>query len=226
MQERIENVIRSLQDVSEDLCAVSDDIWLSIDHNDSEAVSNGAKFKLNFNRASEDYSIIANKIGEILEAFKTSSYKVETLNETKALQRQARERLIQSLDQKVPYSLDHDFSYKRPIAYKLGDQYFPDLSSWSFIFRSLCQFLYERNPTAYLNLPDNPNLLSRRGTKYYSRLVEDLRIAKDYCGGVFVETNLSANGIRDNIEKLLPEFEIEVGSFQVFLREDRDALSL
>ena len=98
MQERIESVIRSLQDVTEDLLTVSDDIWLSIDHNDSEAVSNGAKFKLSFNRASEDYSIIANKIGEILEAFKTSNYNADPVHETTALQRQARERLIQSLD--------------------------------------------------------------------------------------------------------------------------------
>ena len=39
----------------------------------------------------------------------------------------------------------------------------------------------------------------------------------------FAECNLSANGIRDVIARLLAAFEIHTDQLQIFLREDRDA---
>jgi len=41
--------------------------------------------------------------------------------------------------------------------------------------------------------------------------------------GLFVECNLSANGIRDMIRRLLVAFDLEPGKIQLFLRQDRDA---
>ncbi len=43
--------------------------------------------------------------------------------------------------------------------------------------------------------------------------------------GVFAETNLSANQIRDNIARLLCAFGLPERAFAVYLREDRDAFN-
>jgi hypothetical protein len=42
---------------------------------------------------------------------------------------------------------------------------------------------------------------------------------------LYAEDNLSANGIRDTIRRLLATFEIPKDRLQLFLREDRDARS-
>jgi hypothetical protein len=41
--------------------------------------------------------------------------------------------------------------------------------------------------------------------------------------GLFVESNLSANGIRDIIRQLLAAFDIPKDRVKIFLRQDRDA---
>jgi len=220
---RIEKVVHNLQAVSEDLLAVSDDIWLSIDHNDSAAISKGARFKLSFNEVSEEYSSISNRICEILDAFKGAECQPDTGSKHSATQRQKKDRAVKILDQRVPHSLEEDFSYKRPVGFKVGDLSFPDLNSWALIMENLCMHLFSLDPDKYQEAPDNDKLLSVRGNKFYSRIPEDLRVPREFCGGVFVETNLSANQIRDNIKKLLQVFGIPGRSFEVFLREDRDA---
>jgi len=69
----------------------------------------------------------------------------------------------------------------------------------------------------------NPDFISSRGYRYSTRQREDLRAAADFGRGVFAETNLSANQIRDNIARLLEAFGLPRDAFAVFLREDRDA---
>jgi hypothetical protein len=220
---RIEKVVHNLQAVSEDLLAVFDDIWLSIDHNDSVAISKGARFKLSFNEVSEEYSNISNRICGILDAFKGAECQPGTEAGHSVAHRQKKDRAVKVLDQKVPHSLEEDFSYKRPVGFKVGDLSFPDLNSWALILENLCMHLFSLDPDTYQETPDNDKLLSVRGNKFYSRIPEDLRVPREFCGGVFVETNLSANQIRDNIKKLLQVFGIPGRSFEVFLREDRDA---
>ena len=49
MKNRIRTILTNLENVREDLLALSDDIWLSIDHNDSIAMDEGVKFKKEYN---------------------------------------------------------------------------------------------------------------------------------------------------------------------------------
>ena len=49
MRERIQSILTNLDAVGEDLLALSDDIWLNIDHNDNGALAEGVRFKTAFN---------------------------------------------------------------------------------------------------------------------------------------------------------------------------------
>ncbi len=71
-------------------------------------------------------------------------------------------------------------------------------------------------------LPYKPDFTSNRGKKSFSRHREDLRQPSDYGHGIFAETNLSANQIRDGIARLLAAFGLPERAFVVYLREDRD----
>jgi hypothetical protein len=48
-------------------------------------------------------------------------------------------------------------------------------------------------------------------------------VTADFGRGVFAETNLNANQVRDNIARLLGAFGFAKEDLAVFLREDRDA---
>jgi hypothetical protein len=72
-------------------------------------------------------------------------------------------------------------------------------------------------------LPENPDFISNRGHPSFSQGTESLRTAWAIGDGLYAEVNLSANGIRDTIQRLLATFEIPKDRLQLFLREDRDA---
>ncbi|NBC14531.1 MAG: hypothetical protein GVY09_14570 [Gammaproteobacteria bacterium] len=49
MTNRIRSILEQLEQTREDLLALSDDIWLSIDHNDGDALDAGVEFKRRYN---------------------------------------------------------------------------------------------------------------------------------------------------------------------------------
>ena len=69
MRERIRSILANLEAVGEDLLALSDDIWLNIDHNDSRAVQKGAEFKVAFNEAVSEFSHSSSRLSQLVEDF-------------------------------------------------------------------------------------------------------------------------------------------------------------
>ena len=134
-----------------------------------------------------------------------------------------RERIIQSLYQRVPHGLGEDFCYKRPAVFTLDGVPFDGTNTWSQVNVTLCRHLATLKPSVFDALPDNPDFTSNRGNKSFSRHREDLRQPSDYGHGIFAEPNLSANQIRDSILRLLAAFGFPERAFVVYLREDRDA---
>ena len=101
MRQKIQNILSNLESIGEDLLALSDDIWLNIDHNDSDAVAKGAEFKIAFNNAVGEFSIVSSRLAQLVEEFT----EVPPFEAPKAPdspeERERRERTIRSLDQQV-----------------------------------------------------------------------------------------------------------------------------
>ncbi len=223
MHQRIRSILGNLEAVGEDLLTLSDDIWLNIDHNDSRAVERGAEFKIQFNEAVSDFNRSASHLSRLVEEFtKVPPFEAPAAPESRE-ERERRERIIRSLDQHVPHTLAEDFRYKRPVAFTLGGVPFDGTSTWSQVYETLCRHLASINPSVFEALPANPEFISNRGNKYFSRNPSDLRIPRDFGRGVLAETNLSANQIRDSIKRILTTFGFGEKEFAVYLREDRDA---
>jgi hypothetical protein len=124
----------------------------------------------------------------------------------------------------VPHGLDEDFRYKRPAVFTLDGVPFDGTHTWSQVYETLCRHLAKLKPAVFDQLPDNPDFISSRGNRSFSRQRDDLRAAADFGRGVFAETNLSANQIRDNIGRpAARRIRLPRDAFAVFLREDRDA---
>jgi len=135
--------------------------------------------------------------------------------------RALRQRVIRSLDPSVPHTLAEDFLYKRPVAFKFGGVSFNGTTKWSQVYETFLRHLLSVNPAGFEALLDGQDFAS---TKYFSKNRSDLRKPIEVGNGVFAEMNFSANGIRDNIKRLLKAFSREENEFVVYLREDRDAL--
>ena len=223
MRERIQSILTTLEALGEDLLALSDDIWLSIDHNDSEAVAKGAEFKIDFNNSVGEFQAVAARLSGLVEDFtQVPSFEAPDAPGS-AEERERRERMIRSLDQRVPHGLDEDFRYKRPAVFTVNGVPFDGTNTWSQVYQTLCRHLSTLKSAVFDGLPDNPEFTSKKGNKYFSRQGGDLRIPREFGRGVLAETNLSANQIRDNMRRLIETFGFPQTAFVVYFREDRDA---
>ncbi len=223
MRQRIQSILSNLDAVGEDLLALLDDIWLNIDYKDSDAVAKGAAFMIAFNNAVGDYREVSGRLSHLVEEFtQVPTFEAPSAPASDA-ERERRERLIRALDRRVPHGLGEDFRYKRPAIFTLDGVPFDGTNTWSQVHETLCRYLATLKPAVFAALPSNPDFTSSKGNRYFSRDPSDLRLGRDFGGGVLAETNLSANQIRDNMRRLLAAFGLPETAFVVYFREDRDA---
>jgi hypothetical protein len=134
-----------------------------------------------------------------------------------------RDRIIKELDKTSPHTLDEDFTYKRPFGFILQDSAIKGLKTWKNMYLHVLNLLRVKDSNKFSVLPKDEKFISKRGNPLFSKTGKDLRVAEKLNEGLFVEVNLSANMIRNNIRELLSYFDIEPLSMKVYLREDRDA---
>jgi len=222
MTDRIRNILRELDQTRENLLALSDDIWLSIDHNNTVAMREGADFKEKYNEKMAAFDRLADELSALVQKFT----KVKTDDEPAiptARTAAATERVIRDLDQKEPHSLDEDFTYKRPYGFRLEDEAHSDVVTWRRLYTLICHQLARRKPQVFKQLPENPAFISPHGNPGFSHDPKVLRWAMELPDSLFAEANLSANGIRDQLKKLLVVFGIDTKTLRLYLRQDRDA---
>lgn len=227
MTNTIREILRDLERVRENMLALSDDIWLGIDHNDPEALDAGYTFKRDYNKRMIEFDRLASEISDLVQTF--TAVKIEgpdegaTLTET---EQQKRERLIRDLDKSQPHAIDENFTYKRPYGFKLCGEAFVDLVCWRRVLELVCQVLARRDRARFDALPDNPEFHSNRGNSRFTRDPARLRAPTRITDTVHVECHMSANHVRDFIRELLRAFSIAEAELSIYLRQDRDAHSV
>ncbi len=221
MTRRIRSILEDLEAVRENLLALSDDIWLSIDHNDAETLDRGYQFKKTYNEKLASFDTLASEISAIVQQF--TAVRLESEEETGTDDEAANERIIRELNRDEPHCIDEDFTYLRPHGFILDGKGTIGITTWRRLYENFCQQLAQRDPERFHALPGNEDHISNRGHRAFNTNPEELRSAGPIADGIHAEINLSANMIRNEIRRLLNTFEIPEERFQVYLREDRDA---
>ena len=152
-----------------------------------------------------------------------TSVRLEEEEQVGSEDREDNERIVQELNREEPHAIDEDFTFKRPHGFILDGQGTTGITTWRRLFELTCQQLLRRDPDRFCSLPDDPDFITNRGNRSFSRDPKDLRSANLIGEDIYAEINLSANGLRDCIRRLLATFEIPKDHFRIFLREDRDA---
>lgn len=219
--ERTREILEDLEAVRENLLALSDDIWLSIDHNDSDALEEGVQFKRAYNEKMSAFDSMATELSAMVQQF--TSVRLEAGEETGVDDAEQNERIIRELNREEPHSIDEDFTYKRPHGFILAGEATTGITTWRRLFELVCQQFLRRDHDRFHGLTEHPDFISNRGHHSFTRNSDELRSASLIGDDIYAEINLSANSFRDCIRRLLDVFGIPAEELQLFLREDRDA---
>jgi len=218
---RTRRILEDLETVRENLLALSDDIWFSIDHNDPAALEAGVEFKRAYNAKATAFDTVASELSDLVQQY--TGARLQQSEQSGGADREQNERIVAELNRDEPHRLDEEFTYKRPYGFILDGQGTTGVTTWQRLFELVCRQLFDRDESRFRGLCEHPDFISNRGHHAVTNEPHSLRKPLSVEGGLFVEANLSANGIRDVIRQLLATFDIPLERMQVFLRQDRDA---
>lgn len=218
---RTRDILQDLEAVRENLLALSDDIWLSIDHNDDQALEEGVQFKRAYNEKLAAFDALAADLSALVQRF--TSVRLEAGEQTGAEDEAENARIVRELNREEPHAVDEDFTFKRPHGYILQGQGASGITTWRRLYELVCQELLRRDGQRFESLTDHPDFVSNRGHHQFTRDPSKVRSATLIGNGIHSEINLSANALRDVLRRLLAVYEIPEPDLQLYLREDRDA---
>lgn len=218
---RTRQILEDLEAVRENLLGLSDDIWLSIDHNDPAALEAGVEFKRAYNTKAAAFDALASELSALVQQY--TGARLEQAEQTGAAGHEQNERIVAELNRDEPHRLDEDFTYKRPYGFILDGQGTTGVTTWQRMYELVCRQLFVRDEARFRALHEHPDFISNRGRHTVTADPSSLCTPVAVGGGLFVEGNLSANGIRDVFRRLLAAFDLPAERMQIFLRQDRDA---
>lgn len=222
MSDVVRNILTDLERTRENLLALSDDIWLNIEHNDSEALKAGTAFKLAYNEKMAEFDRLATALSALVQQYTDVRIEEETGPQECT---DSNERVILELDRETPHDLSENFTYKRPFGFILRDRAFQNIVTWRRLYELVCKVVIELQeaPRSGVVREDGPWVA--QSFPGIAKEPETLRSPMMVAEGAYLEANLSANGIRDAIRKLLKARAIPESELRIYLREDRDAAS-
>lgn len=221
MEDRVKRILTNLETVRQYLLELSDDVWLGIDHNDTQALDEGVQFKRAYNEKLAEFDQVSSDISELVQGFTRVRIDQATAVEPARQARAESQRITRELDKDTPHSIHESFTYTRPYGFVLGDYAANNLLTWRQLYEAFCKVLAQRDPQRFRGLPDNPRFISRK--KQFSFDRGDLRNGQPVGHGVYAEVHMSAKNLGDLMSRLLNEFGLSHGDLKIYLRQDRDA---
>lgn len=221
---KIQHILEQLADVNEQLVSLSDDIWLGIDHRDNESIIEGSQFIQDYNLATSQLSKAAATVElQLLTYFKNDIESVQPVIEHGNDDTIKNQRMIKELDRSKAYSLNDNFTYKRPYGFVLKGIAYTNITTWKAVYLKVLHALYKESPAAFSALVTDKRFISKRGNPLFTEDPKKLRVAQSLPAGFYTEVNMSANSIKDTLLQVLAYFSIDAKEMKIYLREDRDA---
>lgn len=221
-ENEIKRILDMMDETLEKLLALPDDMHLNIDPRDNTSLKEGYEFISAFNDDLDAYSKLTQNLKKRIEKHFTVNSETEEIEQSHDI-KDKRQRIIAELDKTQPHELNENFTYKRPYGFVLGNNAQKGLKTWKSLYLEILSELSRVDSKKFNSLPKEPKFISKRGNPGFSIEESPLRVSEKPQGfNFFVEVNLSANNIRDNIISLLDHFNIPTNSLKIYLREDRD----
>ena len=128
-----------------------------------------------------------------------------------------------AVDSQVVHNLHEDFTYTRPAAFEFKGERV-EVRTWQQMLIKTCEMLMALDRERFVNFENDPTMRGRK-TKLFSTNPANIRNPhKLQDSELYVETNLSANSMRNLIIKMLQKYNLKPSEFKVFLRADYTSL--
>jgi hypothetical protein len=167
------------------------------------------------------FDLVASELSQLVQQY--TAVNLESEEQSGADDQESNSRIIADLDREIPHSLDEDFTFKRPFGFVLSGRATTGVTTWQRMYELICLQLMARGEERFRSLTEHPDFISNRGNHAIATNPAELRKAMRLADDLFIESNLSANGIRDVILRLFACYNIPADSIQVYLRQDRNA---
>ena len=164
------------------------------------------------------------KIDSILEDISMENIELQDVDEKIEFKKELPNYEEYRVDNTIEHTLKEDFTHKRPSAFKIGDNYTSIVNTWQEMMLDTCKYLIKVDEDKFKQIIRKPRLNGRK-SDYFSTDKEFMRRPVHIGCGVYIETNMSANAIRNLTLKLLKEFNIPTNSFKVYLKADYTSLN-
>lgn len=127
------------------------------------------------------------------------------------------------VDENITYELLTDFCHMKPAAFSLDGVRYP-ARLWKIVLLQTCELLWKKNQSIFENFIDD-KFMQGKTRNYFSTDKSGMTKPELVNGtGIYVETNLSANSIRDVIIKMLDKYRIPHAAYQIYLSKDLNPL--
>lgn len=219
MEERVRQILTDLERVRENLLELSDDIWLHIDHNNSDALKRGVEFKLTYNDKLAAFNRLAAELSELVQGFTKVQLAEPRAISAAALHAGMSGRNNQQVVEHTPHSIYESFTWTRPAALTLEGQAYTGIPYWKSFYGVVCRHLSAKDPARFRALLDAPEFVTTYGNPAFAVDPKKLRTPLEIVDGIYAETHFSANAIRDNFIRLLTYFQIDPSEMVIYLRE-------
>jgi hypothetical protein len=132
------------------------------------------------------------------------------------------------VDTSKEHNLYEDFTHKRPCAFAINynnKENKIEATQWKELLVKTCEFLYNNDKKSFVKIIlSDPNLKGSSRIWFSANKSEIVSPQKIDNSGVYVLGNLSANGARDLLKKLLHSLKIPTMNYKVYLRKDLSSL--
>lgn len=123
-----------------------------------------------------------------------------------------------TVNQDVEYSLVEDFKHKRPHAFKINDKRMVEVQTWKEMLLKTSELLCAVDSEKWAGFEHDAKMNGKR-KKVFSADRGQLR-KPEKIGDLYIETNRSANDIRNLLIKLLRAYDYKMNDFKIYLRAD------
>lgn len=127
------------------------------------------------------------------------------------------------VDENIAYGLMTDFCHMKPAAFSLDGVRYP-ARLWKLVLLQTCELLWEKNQSIFEDFVED-KFMQGKTRNYFSidnRGMNKPELIKGT--DIFIETNLSANNIRDVIIKMLDKYRIPHAAYKIYLSKDFNPL--
>ena len=123
------------------------------------------------------------------------------------------------VDSAIEYSLYDDFTHKCPAGFSIQGTKI-EARQWKDVLICTCEILANKDQDKFYGFSLDSSMQGKK-VNYISKTQECIRKpVKLRKHEIYIETNLSANSIRNLIIKLLKKYDIKIADYKVYLRAD------